>query len=87
MFIKIRFHKPHSTANVVVTHETRSSCSSDETRKEQQSATMDLKSRISIVHGQHDNIMGNCGEAAISKPLFTLTHDIPRVVLAHSVPW
>jgi hypothetical protein len=22
MFIKIRFHKPHSTANVVVTHET-----------------------------------------------------------------
>lgn len=72
MFVKIRFHKPHSTANVVVTHESR---------KEQQSATIDLKWCISIVVQtymycpsweivvQHDNI---------SKPLFTLTHYIPR---------
>jgi len=36
--------------------------------------------------GQHENIMGNCGEAA-SKPLFILTHYIPRIVLARSVPW
>jgi hypothetical protein len=45
---------------------------SHETRKEQQNATSDLKPCTSIVHGQHDNFIRNCGLTA-SKPLFTLT--------------
>ena len=47
-------------ANVVVTRD-RSYYISHETRTEQQNATIDLKSCTSIVHGQHDNIIRNCG--------------------------